>query len=155
WEVFLNTSSLQAKSLARKKGYPTNALVPVVRTGERSIELQPGGTPARFSKSEAEHIAHRIGSYQLNLGDMIFSYVEERKEETRRDVRRRKTARDQMPFDSRLEAEIFRSSLAAQGARMPLVGETRDGYVVIYPSDTPERMIRYAVSDVRRRSSRP
>lgn len=65
-----------------------------VRSGE-------GGKAAKFSKEDAKHLAHKIGRYKLDLGDMVFAYTEERPDrsggrenEPSRDARRGRSRRD-------------------------------------------------------------
>jgi hypothetical protein len=66
-------------------GGPT---VPATRTGNKvdwdrkSLNLKikkgykpPPPVPGLFTKDEAMHVAHSIGRYCLNLGDMVFAYV--------------------------------------------------------------------------------
>jgi len=57
---------------------------PVVKNGKsldsaglRGQPMPPGLKPHAFkSKGEAESIAHQAGRYVLNLGDMLYAYVE-------------------------------------------------------------------------------
>lgn len=99
WEILLDVRAARAfaPSRAQKKltKYPSSAMVPVVRTGERSIDLVDGGSPARFAtKDEAKGIAESIGRYMLQLGDFTYTYIEEQRGgETERDPRRRRITR--------------------------------------------------------------
>jgi hypothetical protein len=35
----------------------------------------PEGPPGTFTKHEAIHVAHQVGRYMFNLGDMVFAYT--------------------------------------------------------------------------------
>lgn len=76
--VFLNMPAAHAYGGKgpRMKMYPPNEIVPVVRSGT-GLDLVPGGVPAKFSKKDAEGLAHKIGRYMLGFGDFVSSYTEE------------------------------------------------------------------------------
>ena len=93
WEVYLNVAGAlrQAPSRVHKRlaPYPKDALVPIVRTGPKTVGLVLGGQPARFtSKHEATTYAHQLGHYMLDLGSFVSTYVDEVREGSR-DTRNR------------------------------------------------------------------
>src|SRR5271170_3440875 len=62
------TVSVMGRPVVRHNGKLTFA----GRTGAPA-----GGTPEKFeTRDEAAGIAHQIGRYMLNLGDLVFEYVE-------------------------------------------------------------------------------
>jgi hypothetical protein len=98
WEVLVDTRAARAFGAKRKslEGLPVSGTVPIVRTGEKKIDLVPGpgAHPARFSKGEAEHVAHMLGRYKFGFGDHVYTYVEERRTEGDRTRHRRGCAHD-------------------------------------------------------------
>lgn len=84
WEVFVNVLSVARYAVtksARLKKYLadpryTESEVPVVREGNQ-VDLIPGGKPSKFTKKEAWDLAHQIGYYLFNLGNFVYTYVEE------------------------------------------------------------------------------
>lgn len=96
WEVLLSIPAARryAPSRVHKRldAYPADALVPVAKKVEGGYELKVGGTPARFAKADATSYAHKIGRYMLDMGDMVYTYVEERRA-SKRDPRPRRDAR--------------------------------------------------------------
>lgn len=101
WEVFIDVAA------ARRFGVRTprvkkwieeglgDATIPIAKSGQRKVEPVPGGRPYKFSKSDAESLAHTIGSILFNLGDFVYTYTEERREqkEPNRDIIRGERAR--------------------------------------------------------------
>ena len=81
WHVFVDVPAARrfhAKG-PRIKAFPANAeLVPVVRKG-KGLDLDVGGEPAKFTKAEAEGLAHQIGNYMLGLGSFVDTYTETRR----------------------------------------------------------------------------
>jgi hypothetical protein len=79
WEVWLDVQAAHAyskKAERRLKDFPKDAAVPVTRLG-KSVKLDLHGKPGKFTKEDARHVAHQIGRYMLDLGDMVFAYTEE------------------------------------------------------------------------------
>lgn len=76
--VFLNMPAARSYGGRgpRMKMYPSDAIVPVVKSGT-GLDLVPDGTPAKFTKKEADSLAHNIGRYMLGFGDFVSSYTEE------------------------------------------------------------------------------
>ena len=85
WEVYLDVPAARAYALRatpRMKKYNSdplfaNAIVPVVKTGPKSVDFIPGGKPHKFTKAEAKSMAHQIGYYMLDLGNFTYTYTEE------------------------------------------------------------------------------
>ena len=91
WHVFVDVPAARrfhAKG-PRIKAFPADAeLVPVVRKG-KGLDLDVGGEPAKFTKAEAEGLAHQIGNYMLGLGSFVDTYTETRRTPAR-DPQRKK-----------------------------------------------------------------
>jgi hypothetical protein len=123
WEVFLDTGAARRFG-ARKagmKGLPLDARVPLVRREiDRSLEFRQGGTPERFSKSDAEGLAHQIGRYKLGFGDLVYTYVQEERgssgdrHRTRAPVRPRRGARTRSSRDPKRGAFPFADTRIAR-----------------------------------------
>lgn len=58
--------------------------------------------------------------------------------------RKKHRSRDSQSFSSRKEARVFQQSILASGHKGAIIGETRRGFVVIYPDKTPGHVIRSA-----------
>ena len=69
------TKSARLKKYLADPRY-TESEVPVVREGNQ-VDLVPGGKPSKFTKEQALSLAHQIGRYLFNLGDFVYTYVEE------------------------------------------------------------------------------
>jgi len=82
WELYLDARAAlyrTLKSTARTwlAKFPMGELVPLVKTGPKSVEIVVGGKPAKLSKKDAQHLAHMIGHYKLGIGSFTYTYVEE------------------------------------------------------------------------------
>ncbi len=85
WEVYLDVAAARAYALRatpRMKKYNSDpdfrdAVLPVVKTGPKSVDFVPGGKPHKFTKTEAKSLAHQIGRYMIDLGDFVYTYTEE------------------------------------------------------------------------------
>ncbi len=83
WHLFLNVPAAYAyaprrnhKSLAP---YPAQATrVPLTELANGKVDFAVDSIPLRLlTKTEAIGLAHSFGRYKLDLGDFVFSYVEE------------------------------------------------------------------------------
>ena len=84
WEVYIDVAAARrmAPRRAHKKiaDLPASGLVPIVSTGEKTVAWGAlSATPKRMTKGDAEHVAHMIGRYKLELGDFVSTYTEERR----------------------------------------------------------------------------
>lgn len=79
WELYLNMPAALAYGARgpRMEKYPHDAMVPLSKTGPKTIDFVPGGRPTKFSKGEADSYAHRVGRYMLGFGDFVSTYTEE------------------------------------------------------------------------------
>lgn len=100
WEVFIDVAAARhfGARTPRVKKYIEeglgDAVIPIEKVGPKQVQPVPGGKPHRFTKSDAKFLAHQIGHYMLGLGDFVYTYVEERRQERpERDVRRGSQAR--------------------------------------------------------------
>lgn len=97
WNVFVDVEA--AKRFAPRRvhakidtRWPSGGLVAVSRSPAGGLDF--GGAPATFSKGDADHVAHRIGRYMLELGDFVDTYVEVERDRSPARDRRARTRHD-------------------------------------------------------------
>lgn len=78
WHVFVDVDAARRFAPRRVHSkidarWPQGGLVAVSRSPTGGLDF--GGAPASFSKGDAEHVAHRIGRYMLELGDFVDTYT--------------------------------------------------------------------------------
>lgn len=94
WVVTVDMAAARAFGARGKRvrEHP-DALYVVTKKGN-AVDMAERGTPGKFTKSDADHVAHKIGRYVLDLGDFAYTYVEVRRESSgdrHRDTRRGRT----------------------------------------------------------------
>lgn len=148
WEVYVDVAAAKRRSLRRiprLDGYPPDAVVPVVKTGAKTLDLQIDGKPARLTKGQADNIAFSIGNYVLGLGSFVHAYVEEVREPKAARDRDRKVrplkrlsqleaadlfgvAHGESPPPQRIDKLMRRGLLETQGARLIVTTEGRAAF---------------------------
>lgn len=118
-----------------KKAFPSfspeDTLI-LVKTPDGKLDFVKsgeGGKAAKFSKEDAKHLAHKIGHYKLDLGDMVFAYTEERPDRSKgkenepaRDPRRGFTKRSRRDDTRQYKSREELVSEAERAARETFAG---------------------------------
>lgn len=83
WHVHVDVDAARRMAPSRVlkrspvKDWSAGAIIPVVKTAQGKLGLEVGGAPMTFkTKGDAEHVAHMIGRYYLELGDFVHTYTE-------------------------------------------------------------------------------
>ena len=97
-------TAAQKKRVASWGDGDLDGLVPVTKKG-RAIDIVIGGTPGKFTKEQALHVAHMIGRYMLDMGDFVYTYVDEEVAGGERAKAMRRFAEE---AETRLETEFRR-----------------------------------------------
>ena len=131
FELYLDVAEARRRamraSVGRRldaRGYPATGLIPLEKDGKK-VDFVVGGKPAKLTKEQATGIAHQFGHYILELGDFVYTYLDEEGGTSRDRTRSsRGSEREQSLEAARREVRAIKARWAAEKAN-PALAEGR------------------------------